>query len=627
MAARLRKGRWLNISVTKLISIGFGALVAVAVSLVLFMSVLANFKNTFSLLNDKAILITQSMERQVRAHLDTLETSAVGLKGMFDEGRLSLERTDEMIRELSSAAAANARITAIIVTDTLLEEYGVYKAENGKLWPFKRAIPAGYDQNYDIPDISKESGPTWGELVDTEYGLFANVTVPLVLEDKLIGLLTIASTMDKLADDIKQLDDGPDSTTFIIANGNQVVVHSDMEGFQTGVRPIGSLPIRLKDLGDEVLFGMEEQTLLPEFGKAAQQGIQVLNVETQLDEFILMRVPLEGYSARPWIIGQYFRAASISQEVRRIIGSAAVGFAALVLAVLIAVWMGRRVASPLKMVARQSERVGKLALEDVEPLPRSRVREIDQVALAFNAMVIGLKAMNTYVPRSLFSKLMRLGVNDAAKAREAELTIVFTDIVGFTALSENLSASDTAGILNKHFAILVEAVEEEGGTVDKFIGDGMLAFWGAPDARADHAEAAVRTAQKISRSLTVANEKAKAEGLPEIRMRIGIHTGQVLVGNVGALDRWNYTIVGDAVNVSERLQHLGRDVETAGECVILASAETVAQLPGRDGLEKVGTFQLRGRSSDIEVWMIDPEAQLRGAVPIGIADFPPTAAE
>lgn len=627
MAARSRKGRWLNISITKLISIGFGALVGISLALVLTMSVMANFKNTFSLLNDKTILSTQIMELQVRTHLDTLETSAVGLKALFDEGRLSLEREDQMLRQLSSAAAANARIAAIIVTDLLFEEYGVYKAENGKLWPFKRTIPAGHKEAHVLPDLSKDSGPTWGELVDTEYGLFANVSVPLVQNGQLTGFLTIASTMESLAEAIQQLDDGPDSTTFIIANGNQVVVHSDMEMFQTGVTPVGRLPIRLKDLGDEVLFGMEDQTVLNEFRKAAQYGIQVLNVETGTDEFILMRVPLEGYSARPWIIGQYFRSASISQEVHRVVGSAAVGFAALVLAVLIAVWMGRRVASPLKTIARQSERVGRLALEDVEPLPRSRVKEVDQVALAFNAMVIGLKAMNTYVPRSLFNKLMRLGVDDAAKAREAELTIVFTDIAGFTALSENLSASDTARILNEHFAILVEAVEKEGGTVDKFIGDGMLAFWGAPDARADHAEAAVRTAQKISRSLKTANEKALSAGLPQIRMRIGIHTGEVLVGNVGALDRWNYTIVGDAVNVSERLQHLGRDVTETGDIVILASAETVAQLPGRDGLEKVGNFQLRGRSGDIEVWKIDPEADLRQTDPAVLADFPPTAAE
>ena len=233
---------------------------------------------------------------------------------------------------------------------------------------------------------------------------------------------------------------------------------------------------------------------------------------------------------------------------------------------------------------------------------------MDQVASAFNAMVEGLKAMNTYVPRSLFIKLMRLGGQKAAEARKAELTILFTDIVGFTALSENMSAEQAAALLNQHFAILVDAVEGEGGTVDKFMGDGMLAFFGAPDDQLDHAEAAVRTARRIAAALNQANETAKSEGGVELRMRIGIHTGPVLVGNVGALDRWNYTVVGDTVNAAERLQHLGREVAGEPEITILASAETVCRLPNEHSQTEVGEHYLRGRSGRMEVYWLAPSA-------------------
>ena len=213
-------------------------------------------------------------------------------------------------------------------------------------------------------------------------------------------------------------------------------------------------------------------------------------------------------------------------------------------------------------------------------------------------MAAGLRSLNTYVPKTLFRKLMRLGVEEAARSREVELTIVFTDIAGFTRQSEGMSAGEAADFLNRHFAMLVAAVEEENGTVDKFMGDGMLAFWGAPDARDDHAEAAVRAAGAIKLAQEAANRAASSPAA-WTRIRIGIHTGPVIVGNIGAFDRVDYTIVGDAVNVSQRLQELGRSVAGGDEMVILASASTVERLdcpfPGCIRAATVFAVARRGR--------------------------------
>ncbi len=618
-----RRHRRLNMPLTRIISFGFGGFVAVALALVLYLSVLANYKNTFSLLNDKAILITQSMDRQLRDHFQSVETAVVDLKPFFDDGSMSLADPDAALPRLSLAVAANARLNVLVVSSPNGDTFGVYKAPSGRLWPFKRQVPAGGRKTYTVPTLTASSGATWGQLLNNDVGLFANVSVPLVVDGTMVGTLTAATALDTLGAAIHSLDEGEDSTTFIIANGDEVVVHSDMKVFQTGEVPTSTLPVSRQELGDPVLAALGGDEQLEEFRKAADLGIRVSRIETAEDDFIIMSVVIPGYSDEPWVIGQYFRGVTISREVRRLMGSAFVGIGALVIAVLIAIWMGRRVARPLKQLARQSERVGSLTLEDVEPLPRSRVAELDQVALAFNSMVEGLKAMNIYVPRSLFSKLMRLGGQTAANAREAELTVLFTDIVGFTALSEHMSASETASYLNEHFAILVKAVEQEGGTVDKFIGDGMLAFWGAPDARADHAEAAVRTARRIAVALKQVNDLAERDGNARICMRMGIHTGTAVVGNVGALDRWNYTVVGDTVNVTERLQTLGREVGAGDEVVILASAETVARLPGEPRQEIAGEFALRGRSMPMEVWKLDPFAEPR-SVPLSA---PQSAAE
>jgi len=597
----------MKMPLTRLIGLGFGAFVACALALVLGLSVMANFQNTFSLLNDKAVLTTRAMETQILNYFDAVEGSVVNLKPFFEQGQFDFQAGDQTLSDLSYAMASNSALTVLVLTDLQGRELGVYRDQNGDLYPFKDKVPEGGENTFQTPDLTPDSGPTWGTLFQNEFGLFANVSVPLAQDGELYAVLTAAVSLAEVEQAIANLDQGPDMTNFIIADGDRVIMHSDKTWMQTGGRPAQATPSPRAEFGDPVLAAMNDGEPLSEFQRAAFLGITVSMIEAEGDEFIMMRATIPGFSDEPWIVGQYQRSASISREVERLAGSAFVGFVALVIAVLVAIWLGRRVARPLRDLAKQSARVGTLSLEEVEPLPRSRVAELDQVAQAFNAMVEGLKAMNTYVPRSLFIKLMRLGGSEAAEAREAELTVLFTDIVGFTSISQNMSASDTARVLNEHFAILVRAVEEEGGTVDKFIGDGMLAFWGAPDAQPDHAAAAIRAARRIACEVRQHNAQGGHIEDGPVRMRIGIHTGTAVVGNVGALDRWNYTVVGDTVNAADRLQSLGREVDPEADMVILASADTLAQLPGEAGVAQVGALELRGRSGPMEVWRIDPD--------------------
>ncbi|WP_428526874.1 adenylate/guanylate cyclase domain-containing protein [Roseibium sp.] len=608
MALNFRKPRRVRLQLTTIVGLGFGGFVALAIGLVLALSVTANFQNTFSLLNDKTILSTQSLETQVRTHFQSVENAVIGLKPFFEDGTLSIEDRNRIYEDFSIALQTNTDLTTLAITYADGRRLGVYRAKNGKLWRINSDAPPPGMKEEVVPVLTADSPPTWGPIMRHEVGLFANVSAPLVHNGEMFAVLTAATTMENLSIIVASQDEGVNNTVFILDGNGDVLMHSDADWIQTGGSIAENLPGSWKTVGDPVLAAMGDEQKLEEFERASELGIDVSIIEAADDEYLMMRRVVPGFSDQPLTVGQYYLGATVSREVRRLAGSGFVGLGALVISVLIAIWMGRRVSRPLRNLARQSERVATLSLKDVEPLPRSRVVEMDQVASAFNAMVEGLKAMNTYVPRSLFIKLMRLGGQKAAEARKAELTILFTDIVGFTALSENMSAEQAAALLNQHFAILVDAVESEGGTVDKFMGDGMLAFFGAPDDQPDHAEAAVRTARRIAAAQMQANETAKAEGGVTLRMRIGIHTGPVLVGNVGALDRWNYTVVGDTVNAAERLQHLGREVAGEPEITILASAETVCRLPNEHSQTEVGEHYLRGRSGRMEVYWLAPSA-------------------
>src|SRR5437899_6455746 len=125
---------------------------------------------------------------------------------------------------------------------------------------------------------------------------------------------------------------------------------------------------------------------------------------------------------------------------------------------------------------------------------------------------------------------------------------MFTDIVGFTAACEKLTAREVAEYINHHLALVAACVEQEGGTIDKFIGDAVMAFWGAPGRIENPAASACRAAVAIQRALAADNKSRIAAGQKPVRVRMGIHIGPVVVGDIGAPNRINYTIVGDVVN-------------------------------------------------------------------------------
>jgi adenylate cyclase len=169
--------------------------------------------------------------------------------------------------------------------------------------------------------------------------------------------------------------------------------------------------------------------------------------------------------------------------------------------------------------------------------------------------------------------------------------------VGFTSLSQDMPPAQVAALLNAHFAQIICAVEESGGTVDKFMGDGTMAFWGAPDRLKGHARHALACAAKLESSIAGT----------DLRLRVGIHTGRVVVGNVGSQERINYTIVGDAVNATQRIEQLGKDVMGQDErSCILASEDTWQAADRPADWVCIGEFTLRGRDMPVAIYRLAP---------------------
>jgi class 3 adenylate cyclase len=321
--------------------------------------------------------------------------------------------------------------------------------------------------------------------------------------------------------------------------------------------------------------------------------------------YVFAHAQVEGYGENPWIVGHYIDAETAEAALRSLRDSALIGLVILVLGIGFAIFLGRKIARPIKSASAGAARIAELEISEVEELPRSPFAELDSQARSFNAMLGALRWFQTYVPRSVVRRLISRGDREIA-SEERALTILFTDLVGFTSASETMTARETADLLNHHFALLAKCVESEEGTIDKFMGDALMAFWGAPDPQPDQADRAVRAVCAMAQTVQEDNALRRGQGLAPIRMRMGLHSGLAVVGNIGAPERMNYTVVGDTVNTAQRMEGLGKEVAPDAEIVILASETVVAAMTLDVKHEPIGAFTVKGRVEPVEVFRMFP---------------------
>ncbi len=249
--------------------------------------------------------------------------------------------------------------------------------------------------------------------------------------------------------------------------------------------------------------------------------------------------------------------------------------AALLLGVLMAGLMARRFSRPLEMLAEQTARVRELQLTDHLPV-RSRLTEVQQLADANAQMMKALDSFARYVPMDLVRELLRRGEVAKIGGSTETLSILFTDIEGFTSLAERMDPENLTAHMAEYFSSMLQVLSDEQATVDKFIGDAIVAFWGAPNPDRDHATHAVRAVLRAITMLEGMNAAWVEEGRPELRTRFGLNTGDAVVGNVGSPERLSYTVLGDTVNLASRLESLNRMYGTyalATKAVVVAAGE------------------------------------------------------
>jgi len=202
--------------------------------------------------------------------------------------------------------------------------------------------------------------------------------------------------------------------------------------------------------------------------------------------------------------------------------------------------------------------------------------------------------------RYLSHEVMALVLDDTLQPEYREVSILFSDLRGFTTMSERMQPADIAAHLNEYFDAMTLAIFKHRGMINDFVGDAVMAVFGAPAPDPEHAWHAVQSAIDMDRALTELNEKWKKAGLVELRMGVGIHTGRVFAGNIGGRERMKYTMIGDPVNVASRVEGLNKDLSTT----LLVTEETLAAVGDRVRVRDCGPVAVKGRVEKVRVYEV-----------------------
>ena len=307
-------------------------------------------------------------------------------------------------------------------------------------------------------------------------------------------------------------------------------------------------------------------------------------------------VRLGGSSAETLLVAM--AVSDIIAPLERISANTLIASILLVAASIPVIWLvSRRISKPILGLSEDAERIRHFDLER-EGEVDSVIEEVHRLQLSMSRMRENLKIFARYVPKALVAGFLERGLGADLGGTRREITVLFMDLENFTAMSAGIEPEEVMARMSDYFEAVTRVLLKHGATVDKYIGDAVMAFWNAPDEVPDHAIHACQAALEIVGVAARVTAGWTSGDTRPLRTRIGIHTGNAIVGNVGSSDRMNYTALGATVNLAARLEPLNRERETN----ILVSSDVVNAANERFVFRSAGDAALKGFKEPVPVF-------------------------
>ncbi len=419
------------------------------------------------------------------------------------------------------------------------------------------------------------------------------IAMPFYSGGQLAGVLAVDILLDSLSQYLKTRPVSANSISLVVDRQGLVVAHPDAQQGLRREASGGLSRVRINELSNPLpalAFAMradEQRRQKPQF-----------SFEHDGAEHVAIFSPFPSGFGKPWDVVIVAPLNDFLGEAQRNNRRLLVfGLAAIALQVVLIYVLSRRIARPLEQLERQVQEVQNFREHQGEPV-RSPIREIAALAAAVHTLQGAITAFSAFVPKDLVRQLVASGQKLELGGRSRFLTMMFTDLESFSTLAETTPAQELLERVSAYFEVVALAIGQEQGTLDKFIGDGVMAFWGAPALLDDHAFHACAAALRIQRGMDELNARWAAQGLPPLNVRIGIHSDAVLVGHIGSAERMSYTVMGDGVNVAARLEVLNKEHGSR----ICISHNVFREAGERLRVRPMGEATVKGRRGELQVY-------------------------
>jgi adenylate cyclase len=481
---------------------------------------------------------------------------------------------------------------------TPVREYLYYDQEGHKVIKQDTSTDLSYDPRerpwYKL--ALEKKGIQWTQVYQSAWTqkLGATLVNPVYDDTQtLLGVLGFNFRLDYLQHFVEKIKTSEHGVVFIISDAGKVIAYPHFSEFSNKeLSPIDSIP------NAEVIKSIHlyQQHPAPRFDFSINSA-----------HYLAVYKPLQGHIFKhQWIVGVLAPESDFVSQLRRtnmlllLIGSIIMLIGIIVVTIIIS-----RIVRPLKKVMAETEKIQQFDLEG-DPEIKSHISEIVLLTEAIKSMKNGLRQFKKYVPSTLVKQLIAAGDEVKVGGEKRMLAILFSDIKNFTTISEKLEPTHLLAQLCQYFEMTSHIIQEKRGTIDKYIGDAIMAFWGAPLPENQPAVQAALAALAIVNMLEQQNKRWAAEGKPVFETRIGLHYSEAIVGNVGSTERLNYTAIGDGINVASRLENINKQYGTH----IMVSDVFYEMTKQHFSYRKVDEVVLKGKTISMTIY------ELLGQLPL-----------
>jgi class 3 adenylate cyclase len=592
--------RW-RLPIIWLLVLALPTLTFVAVASVLTLGLIDARAYTRTLVRDRADALLDTAVDALASRLDPVSSQLATVAQEFASGAIDAGDDEAVYRYLSGVLTAVPQASGIGLARPDRRSSLFYRVEGRVVRDRQRTSERArqWEEQARQWTTGRWIEPLW----TTRVGRPAIMLLqPLQGPQGYIGILLVPVPIDGLSRQLASLSATSDQTAFVLFGRDQVLLHPLLQDRSDKITPEHPLPA-VAGFDDRVLARIWDPAAMPLSPDVVPPHAEGRSVTVDGTRYLFIYRPLTRYGEAPWVVGIYARAGILNAvEMHRITRLAMGGGAILVVSVLLSLGVGRLLGRPIRRFALASRAI---QTGDFTPpqVHGSVVREFDQAARAFNDMVDGLRErerirdlFGKYVPREVADTVLADPHGVDLRGEKREITVLFSDIEGFTALAEDLPPDHVLTLLNRYFEGVAGVLVEHGGIIVDFIGDAVFAIFGAPVGYPDHARRALAAAREVARFAETFAHEQRRTGLALGRTRIGLHTGVAIVGNIGSRDRLKYGAAGDVVNTASRIEGANKLFGSA----ILASAATVEHAADPD-CRPLGRLVLKGRHAPIEL--------------------------